>query len=477
MKKLSYYKNMITAAGLMILLAIASTLSSCGGNEPDPQPGPNPNPNPNPTLVVVDTAHIVAKANIQDISEKADAANSVLNNTGKEYLGSFTIEEGTIQITEDDFAALRKLGPLQVRLRSNFSAKAEVCPKNGDMPLSYFEWERWGSIGLAESLNGAMFLVSESEKPKFWNQPVKVDERFNGLINVPIMDYGADGNGLKGFLPDTIVFSEEQLDAKGMLQYKGLGDKKIILKTTKDSKMKFGQPFFTGMNNEILGMFETPSAPDFPGSGMKIVYQSMDDLVITDYVQEIETSVKTEPLSFAVYAYDIYAGNQGLVKLEASNKIAHGIYGLTARANVTASNSLEIVLPQTSQYKNPEGIYGKPIGFGQPTFYDKDKYVMVDIMTMDWYRHTLFTQSWAKTWKVSSFNDINIKFGPASNALIILTGNYPYWVATVGGNWETRREKLRELLLSDFGVSIVENYPLDYSSLLGGELGSGRVVR
>ena len=479
MKKLLNYKNTIKFAGLMALIAMALMFTSCGGNETEPQPGPNPNPNPNPTPVQVDTVHIVAKANIQDISEKADVANSVLNNTGKEYLGSFTIEEGTIQITEDDFAALRKLGPLQVRLRSNFSAKAEVCPKNGDMPLTYPEWEKWALINLAEGPNDFSFLVPESEKSKFGNQPVKIDDRFNGLTYVPSMDYGTDGSNLKGFMPDTIVFSKERLDAEGLLQFKGLVGKRIILKTIKDSKMKFGQPFFTGMNNEILGLFETPSVPDFTGSGMKIVYRSMDDLVITDYTEAGKSTVKTAPLVFTNYIYDIHAGNQGLAKLGASNKIVHDKYSVTTRANIVASNPLEIVFPQTAQYKNPAGIYGRPIGWGQPTLYDKGKYTMVDIMTMDWYRATLCTKSWVDSWGGTAFNDINLTLGSMSyDVMIVLSGDFPYYVATAGDNWDARRQVLKDMLLSTFGVTVADGHPLNFAVMFDvAAVNNGQLIR
>ena len=446
-------------------MAVTSILMSCGSEDKEPAPTPpiqNPNQTPNP--VNVDTVHFVAKANIQDISEKADAANIALNNSTNEYVGSFIIEEGAIKITGDDYIVLQKLGSLQARLRDKFSAKVTVCPKEGDIPLTYFEWEKWTCINLAISSDGKSFLVPESEKSKFGNQPVKVDDRFNGLKSVPVMDYGTDGSNLKEFLPDTIVFSKEQLDAKGLLQFKGLANKKIILKTIKDSKMKFGQPFFTNMNNEILGLFETPSVPDFAGSGMKIVYTSIDDLVITDYTEAGKSTVKTAPLTFTNYIYDIHAGNQGFAKLGASNKIVHDKYNATTRANIVASNPLEIVFPQTAQYKNPAGIYDALIGFGQPKFFEKGKHTMVDIMTMDWYRYTLCTKSWVDSWGGTTFNDINLILGSMSyDVMIVLSGDFPYYVATAGDNWDARRKIVKDMLWSTFGVKVADGHPLNFA--------------
>lgn len=415
---------------LFLSMALFATTFVLGGCSKD-----------DPTAEGAEPVSYTVNANVSEIEKILPMVNNILDGNTK-VVTSFVIN-GDFYIGASDFLTLRKLGALQSRLGAKFIFNGKIYP-NERIVLRFSEWESWGKLAL-----GAGFFVSESEKSKFGNQPVAIDDTWNGLERIGSIDYGTDGAVLKKYLPDTIVHSVPGADAMGLMHLKEYVGQKIIIKTVNSSTGQ--QPHWSNMSNEAMDLFETPAAPEIPELNMNTVYSFNKNPILTEYIP-LGGQARSKPMNVGTSVCDTLAGNQGLVKLEHSNRTAKETAGDFARPNIVSKGEVFIVPPQVNHYKNPSGILSGP---GEPKI-EKGTRTNMNFSGLQRYPFALHTQKWAISVGSNEWNNISLNIN-SSEYLLVLVDRFASLIMDGNESWAGKRKKVQSLSKDYFGISISED--------------------
>lgn len=427
---------LINLRNTLLIGAAAFAMVACGGGENGNDPIPQP-------PVQVTPVSYDVKADIAEIEAALAKVKIDIASSNKDVKG-FKIS-GDLSVKESNFATMRQIGDLKTLLGTKFVFNGTVLPL-GDILLTLAEWNGWGKLTL-----GAGWFVSEAEKDGFAGQPVTVDTRWNGLKKVSSVDYGTDGSVLKTVLPDTIVHSVHGADAQGLKHLTGYGAKKIVIKTV-------GDAYWINMDDEVLDLWESPAAPDYPESPVKPTYKFEANPVITEYVQ-LGDKPKTNGSLVIEFLRDTLSGNQSYLKLNASNKIAQK--HVTYRPVITAKNNgvVKIKYPDAAgnryvkDHLNPSGIYTRPTVAGQKKTLEAGKYFCLSLANLEKYGEALYDKSWAEKKFISEYNNISL-YMDSKGVVYELDAYYTRKLIDEATLVMTAEEAIAGALQNDMGISV-----------------------
>jgi len=443
-----------------VALAVAATaLSSCDKDEPVPPVVP---PTPEPPVVTVDTA-FVSIAGAGDILPKFDEIKTALD-AGKPVrlnLGNIAVNASDIKALADNIAKFTQNGSFA----ANWS-QGSIQPVQQGVMLSLANYNAMGNPALAAGPKGEKFYATASDRDSggFGLYTDKTEP----LTRVNSIQYGTDGAELKklaeqGIDPDTVIHDKNFADAQGLLCLQGYKGKKIIIRTVLDASLVGGQVSWQGMNNPVMDLFETPSAPDFEGSGINVVYKFENDPILTEYVTDSEPR-KFKPLNVGTVLNDTLAGNQSFIKIRASNRQigTSPLENRHQRPVIISEGPVDIVPPQTPEYKNHGEIYvggGGPLQ--EPYFLLADSRICWSIDGLMNYPLELYARLWGKAAENENYNDIEFVIKDASK-ILFFAGMFSYFQVFYIGSKELDGARIwtRKAIEDDYYIKIDESQTL-----------------